>query len=114
MGPAASAISIAARQHGTAVQGSVKVLAGGAGGRLEVDLFATARSLGTGRTGLVRVGRLVRGPLAAGTVRFAVQLNATAKRALRRHRQLQLTVKLAVRSPRATPLSATRMVRLRS
>jgi len=94
------ALKLAGSQRGSAVHGSLKVSQAGSGGRLEVGLFATGASLAkAGHPAHVRVGRLVRSSLKAGSVSFSVPLNAKGKAALRRHRRLKLTVKI-----RLTPL----------
>ena len=69
---------------------SVAVSPAGAGGRLEVDLLAARRvAANAGRTRRrCRVGRLVRSSLRAGSVPFAVALDAMARRALRRRGRL--------------------------
>jgi plastocyanin len=103
-GRPANAISIASRQRGTGVHGSVRLSRQAAGGTLEVDL----------RLGGRRVGRLTRTPLRAGTVRFAVALGPAAKRALRRGGRLSLGVTAIVRPPGRPSVSATRRVLLSS
>jgi plastocyanin len=108
------AISIPPKQRGTIVRGSAKISNAGVGGRLEVDLRTSARSLGRHGNGLVRVGRLTNPQLRAGTVRFTASLDAAAKRALRRQGQLTLTVAVTVRSTRGTAGSLTRRVTLRT
>ncbi len=100
-GSAAQAIRLASSQHGSSVHGSVDVSQAGVGGRLEVDLLAKSTSLAKAkRSTQVRVGRLVRSSLYAGSVSFAVPLTAHGKAALRRHKRLALTVQIVL-----TPLS---------
>jgi plastocyanin len=111
-GTAASAFSIAARQRGYLVRGSVRIAEAGAGGKLEVDLFAGARALARRGRGLLRVGRTVFSPLTPGTARFSAPLDAVANRALRRH-PLTLTVVVTVRSPGGRAASVTRTIVLR-
>ena len=73
-----TALRLPASQHGKSVHGSVKISQAGAGGRLEVALLARSASLARARRpAQVRVGRLVRSPLRAGTLSFAVPLNAS-------------------------------------
>jgi plastocyanin len=111
-GTAASAISVPAAQRGPVVRGSVKVSRAGAGGKLAVDVFASARSLrGKGR-GIVRVAHVARSPLSAGIDRFSARLAAPARRALRRHK-LALNVAVTVRSPSGAKASGKRTVLLR-
>ncbi len=89
------ALKLAGSQHGSTVNGSIKVSQAGTGGRLEVGLFATNASLAkAGHPAQVRIGRLVRSSLKAGNVPFSVSLTAKGKAALRRHRRLALTVKI--------------------
>jgi plastocyanin len=111
-GQPSRAISVAARQRGATVHGSVKLAKAAAGGRLEVDLRASARSLGLRGTGPVLVGRLTITGLKPGTKRFAVSLDAAARRALRRHGRLELSVEVLVRSPSGRSVSVIRRVLL--
>lgn len=72
LGSSAHALRVSGSQHGTSVHGSVDISQAGAGGRLEVDLLARAASLSrSGGQQPMRVGRLQRGSLVAGVVRFA-------------------------------------------
>ncbi len=97
----AHALRLASSQHGPAVHGSIDVSAAGAGGKLEVALFAPGASLGGARhPARVRVGRLLRSVVHAGATAFIVPLGARARAALHRHHRLALTVQIAL-----TPLS---------
>jgi plastocyanin len=108
-----SAISIPAVQHGPAVRGSVKISRAGAGGKLAVDVLASAGSLrGKGR-GLVRVAHVARSPLSAGINRFSATLAAPARRALRRRHKLTLNVAVTVRSPSGAKATGRRTVVMR-
>jgi hypothetical protein len=60
-----------------------------------VELRGARALLGTGRTGKMRVGRIVRGAV-SGHVAFAVPLKPVAKRALADLRALPLTVVVTV------------------
>ena len=62
------------------------------------------------RPAQVRVGRLVRSVLHAGTVSFAVPLSAKAMRALARHRRLALTVKVILVPAHGSVVAVTRSV----
>jgi hypothetical protein len=107
--------SLAASQHGPSVRGSLDISPAGAGGRLEVDLFAKSASLAkTRHAGSVRVGRLVRSSVSAGKVSFSVVLTAAGKRALARKHRLPLTVKIALTPTRGAALSIARSVTLHS
>jgi hypothetical protein len=107
----ARALKLAGSQRGSAVRGSIEVSQAGAGGRLEVGLFATGASLAkAGHPARVRVGRLVRSSLQAGSVSFSVPLSAKGKAALRRHRRLALTVKITLTPLRSAAVTVTRVV----
>lgn len=109
--PLSSGPSFASRQHGGAVRGSLAISTAGAGDRLEVDVFAKGASLGKSRHGgRVRVGRLVRDPMSAGTVSFLVRLDSEARRALKRHRRLALVVRVTLTPLYGNPTSVTRTV----
>jgi plastocyanin len=112
-GGAATAFAVAASQRGAAIRLSVKVSRAGAGGRLEVDVFATVRALtGAPSQRQTRVGRAIRTSLHAGVTRLSVPLDAAARRALNRHGQLALTIRMSVASPAGVSSSATRHVAL--
>ena len=97
------------------MHGSIKVSQAGAGGRLEVGLFAAGASLAkAGHSEQVRVGRLVRSSLKAGSVSFSVPLNAKGKAALRRHRHLALTVKITLTPLHGAAVTLTRSVIVRA
>jgi hypothetical protein len=113
-GSAGSAVRLAARQRGRAVRGSVDVAQAGVGGRLEVDLLAARSALaGTGHSPHVLAGQLVRSHLAAGSVSFAVHLNARARRALARGRRLTLSVRVVLRPLVGATVTVPRTVRMR-
>ncbi len=58
------------------MRGSIKVSQAGSGGRLEVGLFAGASLAKAWHSEQVRVGRLVRSSLKAGSVSSSVPLSA--------------------------------------
>jgi plastocyanin len=98
-GSLVSALKLPALQHGSSVHGSIQVSQAGLGGRLEVALLAKRASLASPRhPAQVRVGRLVRTSLPAGTISFTVALSSKAKRALRAHHHLALSVKILLTS----------------
>jgi hypothetical protein len=85
-----------------------------AGGRLEVQLLAPGSSLGgAAHAAPVQVGLLVRSPLRAGTATFSVALDARARRALRRHGHLALSVKITLNAAHSSSLRITRAVVVR-
>jgi plastocyanin len=110
-GPAMKALRLAKRQRGSFVKGSVDISQTGAGGRLEVDLFATrAKLFGAGHGGKMRVGRLTRSSLKEGLVSFTVSLKRVAREALRRDERLPLQVKITVIPPQGNALRQGRTV----
>jgi hypothetical protein len=92
------------------VHGSLAVSQAAAGGRLEVDLLAARASLASAGHTRVRVGRLVRNSLHAGTITFSVALDRRARRALRRHGRLALTVRIVLAPVHGAALTVTRSV----
>lgn len=99
-GPASQALRIAHSQRGRAVRGSVRVSPAGSGGRLEVDLLARGASLASATHGRqVRVGRLVRSALPAGSLSFKVALSARGRRTLRLRGRLALNTRIVLRAP---------------
>jgi plastocyanin len=104
-------VKLASSQHGSSIHGSVAVAAAGAGGRLEVGVYATGASLAkTGHSTLLRVGHLVHTGVAVGNVSFAVKLDARARSALKRHRRLRLTLKITLAPFYGEPFTVTRTV----
>ncbi len=59
---------------------------------------------------MLRVGRLVRSSLKAGSVSFSVPLSAKGKASLRRHRHLALTVKITLTPLHGAAVTVTRGV----
>ncbi len=111
VGSASSACKLSSVQNGQTVHGSVDVSQAGAGGRLEVQLLATRASLASaGHAVRVRVGRLVLSSLRAGRDTFRVPVNARARRALRAHGHLALTVKLLLSPAQGSAVTLTRSV----
>jgi hypothetical protein len=107
-------LALANAQHGDAVHGTVQISAADGGARLEVELLAQDASLAkVKRPGSSPVGRLVRSSAPAGKVSFTVSLDAAAKRALRRHHKLALTVKIVLTPVHGAALTLTRSLDLR-
>ena len=105
------ALELAGSQRGSTVHGSIGVPQADSGGQLEVSLFATRASLAkAGHSGRVRVGRLVRSSLKAGSAPFSVSLSARGKAALRRHRRLALAVKIVLTPQYGAAVTVTRSV----
>jgi plastocyanin len=105
------ALKLAGSQRGSTVHGSIKVSQAGSGGRLEVGLFAAGASLAkAGQSEQVRVGRLVRSSLEAGTASFSVPLSTKGKTSVRRHGRLALTVKITLTPLHGAAVTVTRGV----
>jgi plastocyanin len=112
-GTAATAIKLGGRQRGQSVRGSVKLSQAGAGARLEVDVLARGGSpASAARPATVQVGRLLRSSLPAGTTTFTVTVDAKARRALRVHGRLALTVKIVLTPSHGSAVTVTRSVAL--
>lgn len=110
-GSLSQAVNVAKSQRGGSVKGTINLAKAAAGDRLEVDLLAQGASLAKAKHGArVRVGRYVRGSLSAGKLSFSVELSANARRAIKRHRRLALTVQIVLTPPGGEPLSITRSV----
>jgi plastocyanin len=111
VGSAFEAVKLARTQHGSSVRGSVEISQAGVGGRLEVDLLtAGASPAKAGHSAQVRLGRLMRSSLYAGTTSFTVPLNAKGKAALRRQRRLALTVKITLTPQHGAAVTVTRVL----
>jgi plastocyanin len=106
-GSASTAVEVARTQRGPSVHGSLAVSAAGAGGRLSVELLARRASLASAPG--VQVGRTLRS-VSAGRVRFAVALDARARRALKRAHRLALSVRITLTPLHGAPLTLTRAV----
>jgi hypothetical protein len=107
-------LALANAQHGDAVHGAVQIPAADGGARLEVELLAQGASLAkVKRGGSFRVGRLLRTSAPAGMVSFTVSLDAQAKRALRHHHKLALTVKIVLTPKHGAAMTLTRSVVVR-
>jgi hypothetical protein len=101
-------------QRGATVKGSLGISNAGAGDRLEVDLIATAASLGKAGHGTQVVGRSMSAPVGAGRRPFSVKLDAEASQALERHRHLALKVKITLTAANGEVTIVTRSVALHS
>jgi plastocyanin len=110
-GPASQALRIRKAQSGNAVRGSIGLSQAAAGARLTVDLLARRAALLSARgAATVRVGRLARSSVGAGRVSFKVSLKPSARRALKRHGRLRLTVRVTVTPPGRDATKLTRGV----
>jgi hypothetical protein len=112
-----AALQLAGTQRGASVHGSLVVPQGVSGGTLEVALFIPGAPLATAvHSRQVRVGRLVRSSVRAGSLSFSVALSAKGKALLHRRRHLALTVRITLREPStdAAAVSLSRRVALRA
>jgi plastocyanin len=110
--PAAAlgSVALASSQTGTSVRGSATV--GHAGSTLSVNLLATRAGLARAAAATASAGRLTRHSVGPGRVSFSVALNQKARRALRRHGRLALTVGIRVTPPAGRAGTTTRHVTL--
>jgi hypothetical protein len=114
-GSESSAVVLGTPQHGRLVHGSVELSSAAVGGRLEVTLLASSASLaGASHAQRVRVGRVVRSSLHAGTLSFTVALDATGAHALRIRGHLALSVKIVLSPVHGDALTIARSVVLRA
>jgi hypothetical protein len=105
-----SSLKLGSGSHATSVRGSIEVSKSGAGGRLQIELLAKPAALGLHGSKPVVVGRVTHASIAAGKASFAVTLNARAKRALRRHHKLALTVRITLTPPGGRAVRITHTV----
>jgi plastocyanin len=113
-GPPLSGLSLRASQRGPSVRGSIDVSPAGAGGRLEVAMFATGASLAAVQHPAgVRVGRLLRSSVRAGVVKFTTPLSARGRAALHRRHRLALTVRIVLTPVSGAPATLTKSMVLR-
>jgi hypothetical protein len=108
--PLSGTPAIHSSQRGTTVKGSLQISKAGAGDRLEVDLLATTASLAKAGDATQVVGRFVSASVSAGRQSFSVKLNATARKALKRHHHLALKVKITLTSVYGEATNFTRSV----
>jgi len=105
------AVKVAKSQRVGSVKGSINLSKAAAGYRLEVDLLTQSASLAKAKHSTrVRVGRYVRSSLSAGKLSFSVKLNAKARRAIKRHHRLALTVEILLTPASGEALTITRSV----
>ncbi len=112
-GSESQAVKVAKSQRGGSVKGSIDLSKAAAGDRLEVDLLTRSASLAKAKHSTrVRVGRYTRSSLSAGKLSFAAKLNAKARRAIKRHHRLALTVEIVLTRAGGEALTITRSVTL--
>lgn len=109
VGLASQALKLAKSQRGGVVKGSLRVSKAGAGDELAVEVFAE-KALLASRSGRSRVGVFGRSSVSAGQTSFSVKLDSKARRALKRHRRLALTVRVTLSPPYGEPLTIARSV----
>jgi plastocyanin len=95
--PAPPKVSVPRRQRGAVVRGAVTTPAGGS--RIVVTASVSNRALARRRpkrVRQVRIGTQSKRSTGAGRTRFAVRLNAAARRALRRRHRLAVRLRIVV------------------
>ena len=97
LGSVASSVALRVARHGAHVRGELHLSQAGAGAHVEIEVSAKGALLGGASAPPVQIGRLERAHLSAGTVSFSIELNARAKRVLRRRGRLAVSVTLALR-----------------
>jgi plastocyanin len=113
VGPAASKLTVAQHQRGTAIAGSVTV--GSAASLLYARAFATRKALGDGPSKtLVEVGSVSGKTVGSGAVSFKVKLGSAGQRALRRNGRLAITLRMTVDPPAGATYSASKTIILRA
>jgi hypothetical protein len=112
--PTSPRISVARRQTGTTLRGSVTT---SSGAKIVVTVLVSNRALSTRRPRTVRkvkVGSQTKRPAGAGKTSFAVRLNAAARRALRRRERLAVVLRIVVTPTTGQATTRTVAVRVRA
>ncbi len=104
-GPLFGSVKLASTQHGGVVHGSLIVSTSGSEGQLQIELLTKGAA--------ATAGKLLRSSLHAGKLTFSLPLSTQAKRALRRHRKLALTVKIVLTPKHGAAMTLTRSVVVR-
>ncbi len=107
-------VKLASTQHSSSVRGALDISRAGVGGRLTVTLLAGTTSPKAKHATKARIGRLQRSSLRAGTVSFAVPLDAHARALLHRHKRLALTVQIVITPIHGAAVTVTKSVVLRA
>jgi hypothetical protein len=110
--PLSGSPKVSRSQRGRAVKGAVVISPAGTGSRLEVDLLASAASLGKAGRGTQVVGRLVSASVGAGRRAFAVKLDSKAIGALEQKGRLALKVEITLTPPGGKAMLLTTSVNL--
>jgi plastocyanin len=107
-GPLAS-LKISKSQRGSKVRGSIGDVA--AGSAVSIEITAKSSTLSTSKS--VRVARLVKSGLAAGTYSFAIKLNKKALAVVKKKGKLALSAGVKFTPPGGSVAKATRSVTLK-
>jgi len=111
--PAASRLTVALRQRGALVRGTVRVR--NAGSRLLARALASRGKLvGGASTAELEIGRLARASVGPGTLAFSVRLGARGRQALRRRGRLLIRLRMTIDPPVGATYKASRLVILRA
>jgi hypothetical protein len=105
-GPLFGSVELASTEHGGVVHGSLVVSSAGSGGQLQIELLAKGAA--------AAVGKFRRSSLYAGKLTFALTLSAKAKRTLKAHHRLALTVRIVLSPAHGQAVTLTRAVVVRS
>ena len=104
-GPLFGSLGLASTQHGGVVHGSLVVSSAGSEGQLQIELLTKGVA--------APASKFLRSSLHAGKLPFSLPLSAQAKRALRRHHKLALTVKIVLTPKHGATMTLTRSVVVR-
>jgi hypothetical protein len=107
--PTLGELTVPAVQRGTTVSGFVFV--GYSGSQILTELLS--RKAQFARAKLVLAGRGLQSGVARGKRRFYAKLNAKAKRALKKHGKLRLTMRVTITPPGGSPVTVSRKVTVR-
>lgn len=104
-------LKLAKSQRGTKVSGSIADVVRGSD--VAIEITAKPSALKTSSTKPVRVARLLKSDLAAGTYSFAIKLSSKAKKAIKQKGKLAVSVVVKLTPPGASAATATKTVTIR-
>lgn len=92
--PSQPVVKVAGRQRGVVVRGSVTTP--GSPSEIAVTAFATKSTLSASRVRRVRIGAVSKHATGTGKTSFALRINRTARRALRRRHRLPVSLRIVI------------------
>jgi hypothetical protein len=101
-GPLLESLELASAQHGGVVHGSLVVSSAGSAGQLQIELLTKGAA--------APAGKFLRSSLQAGKLTFALTLSGKAKRTLKAHHRLALTVQIVLTPVHGSAVTITRGV----